>query len=294
MKKALILLGCVVLLAFAVVLAGLAWLVHEERATSHSTYVALGSSFAAGPGVATRAPGSATLCSRSAGNYAQLVARQRGMTLTDVSCSGATTADVLGRSHLFLTAQVDALTADTRLVTVTIGGNDVSYIGNLMAWSCQNRPENLAAFWRLVACTPKPDAAVDAQLQKLPQALRNMAAVVRARAPHAQLVLVDYATVLPDAGACPDRLPLSAAQLERSRFVAQALRDITQAVAQETGATLVDASDITRGHDICSPDPWVFGWTLPSSPLTGFEPVAYHPNAAAMQAIAAAIGQQLR
>ena len=86
---------------------------------------------------------------------------------------------------------------------------------------------------------------------------------------------------------------LTAAQLERSRFVAKSLRDTTEGVARETGAMMVRASDVANGHDICAKDPWVFGWKLPSSPLTRFEPVAYLSNEAAMQAIAQMISKQL-
>ena len=33
--------------------------------------------------------------------------------------------------------QIEALTLDTRLVTVTVGGNDFSYLRNLIIYSCQ-------------------------------------------------------------------------------------------------------------------------------------------------------------
>ena len=69
-------------------------------------YVAMGSSFAAGPGVGTPAETPTDRCSRSAANYAQQLARKRNLHLTDVSCGGATTAHVLGPWNE-LPAQVD-------------------------------------------------------------------------------------------------------------------------------------------------------------------------------------------
>ena len=60
-----------------------------------SRYVAMGSSFAAGPGIAPRAPASPRRAGRSAGNYARLVARALGLDLHDVTFSGATTGDIL-------------------------------------------------------------------------------------------------------------------------------------------------------------------------------------------------------
>ena len=57
-----------------------------------SKYVAMGSSFAAGPGITTPDEGTPARCTRSKDNYARQLARRRGLKLTDVSCSGATTA----------------------------------------------------------------------------------------------------------------------------------------------------------------------------------------------------------
>jgi hypothetical protein len=115
---------------------------------------------------------------------------------------------------------------------------------------------------------------------------------VRERAPHAKLIFVDYVTVLPASGSCPDRLPLLAAQLARGRFVAARLNRITKNAARRSGAVLVEASKLSRNHDVCANEPWVSGWEFPISP-TAFGPIAYHPNQKAMKAIADALGQQL-
>ena len=56
-----------------------------------SRYVAMGSSFAAGPGLPTRVPGSPRRAGRSTGNYAHIVARALSLDLYDVTFSGATT-----------------------------------------------------------------------------------------------------------------------------------------------------------------------------------------------------------
>ena len=62
-----------------------------------SQYVAMGSSFGAGPGLTPRAPGSPRRAGRSAGDYAHLVARALRLDLWDVTYSGATTDDSCGR-----------------------------------------------------------------------------------------------------------------------------------------------------------------------------------------------------
>src|SRR5580693_568311 len=94
-------------------------------------YVAMGSSFAAGPGLKPRAPGSPRRAGRSAVNYAHLVADRLGLELTDVTYSGATTQDILAGAP-GKPPQLDAVTADTRLVTLTAGGNDVGYVPRLV------------------------------------------------------------------------------------------------------------------------------------------------------------------
>ena len=96
-----------------------------------SRYVAMGSSFAAGPGLPVRVPGSPRRAGRSASNYAHLVARALGLDLHDVTYSGATTGDILRPSAAGQPAQLDAVTPATRLVTVTAGGNDVGYLPRL-------------------------------------------------------------------------------------------------------------------------------------------------------------------
>lgn len=96
-----------------------------------SRYVAMGSSFAAGPGLPSRVPGSPRRAGRSTGNYAHLVARELGLDLHDVTFSGATTSDLLGPSTSGQAAQLDAVTPETSLVTITAGGNDVGFAPRL-------------------------------------------------------------------------------------------------------------------------------------------------------------------
>src|SRR6202451_545490 len=96
-----------------------------------SRYVAMGSSFAAGPGLPTRVPGSPRRAGRSTGNYAHLLARTLGLDLHDVTFSGATTGDLLRPSAAGQPAQLAAVTPDTALVTITAGGNDVGYVPRL-------------------------------------------------------------------------------------------------------------------------------------------------------------------
>jgi hypothetical protein len=94
-------------------------------------YVALGSSFAAGAGLGALEPGSPTLCARSVDGYPQQLARLRAVALVDMSCGGAVTRHLLHGGQYFQEPQVRTITRATRLVTLTIGGNDVGYVADL-------------------------------------------------------------------------------------------------------------------------------------------------------------------
>jgi len=100
-----------------------------------SRYVALGSSMAAGPGIRPSAAGAPFGSGRSARNYAHLVAERLNLDLVDVTFSGATTAHVLADRQRSAQPQIRALDGSEKLVTITIGGNDVGYVPLLMAAS---------------------------------------------------------------------------------------------------------------------------------------------------------------
>ncbi|MBB3911130.1 hypothetical protein [Sphingomonas desiccabilis] len=112
---------------------------------------------------------------------------------------GATTAHILGPWNE-LAAQLDALTPDTALATVTIGGNDVNYVGNLMN----------AAAGR--AIQPPSEQA----WERLAQSFDRIAAEVHRRAPGARLVFVDYLRLLAKGRPCAGT-PVSPAQADMLR-----------------------------------------------------------------------------
>lgn len=262
-------------------------------------YVAMGSSFAAGSGIGELVEGSPRRCRRSSQNYAHQLARMLDLDLTDVSCGGATTAHVLSPWNE-LPAQIDALRPDTMLVTVTIGGNDVNYVGGLMAGSCEPPPAEgaVARVCKGLAAhaASDPDARKRAEVarsedawQTMEAGLQSIAQAVRSRSPNARLVFVDYLTVLPDQGVCP-QAPLSPAAARSARTTAGRLAQVTAQVAQDTGADLIRASNLSKGHDACASTPWINGF-IPSGAPERYAP--YHPNLIGMTAVAEALGRHL-
>lgn len=259
---------------------------HAQSSPS-AQYVAMGSSIASGPGVGTRDPGSPPLCMRSSSNYAHLFAAKRGLTFRDVTCSGATTAGILTGQRM-LPPQIDAVGPETQLVTFSIGGNDVHLAGNLFAWSCANAPDKIPDAWRPWICRETPRALVDAEFGELKTHLQAIVDGIHQRAPHARVMFVDYVHLVPASGSCPDRLPLTEAQLTEARADESRLAAMTAEVARETGSDLMQASTLSQGHDVCAADAWIFPLEFPPH-LSDFAPLAYHPNAEAIQAVADAL-----
>ncbi|MFF5565995.1 SGNH/GDSL hydrolase family protein [Streptomyces sp. NPDC012623] len=249
-------------------------------------YVALGSSFAAGPGIPPAKTGSGAIaCGRSESNYASQVARARGLDLIDATCSGATTADILTRSQAGQPPQIEAVTADARLVTVTIGGNDVNYLGSLGAYSCQTSGTS-------TSCGTVDQGAINRNRDRVSGLIKDVLDAVRARAPQARVLLVNYQTILPAAGGgpgatpCPG-VPLTDAQLSFERGVADRLAAATATAANLAGATLIDIATASRGHDACAGDPWIEKYTVAAGRAS------YHPKEAGMTAIAGLITAEL-
>jgi lysophospholipase L1-like esterase len=274
--------------ALALVLTGCA-INHEapnQRALpAHARYVAMGSSFAAGPGISTSADQPPTRCNRSVDNYAHQLARKRDLQLVDVSCGGATTANILGPWDA-LPPQLDAITRDTLLVTVTIGGNDIGYIGCLIAASMTYGKDHVATEgWRCPIAANTSETA----WQQLATSMRAIAAQVKQRAPAARLIFVDYPVVLPEQGVCLPT-PLSTEQADVMRATAKRLAEVTAAVAHESHSELFAASMLSKGHDACAEVPWMNGFPRSNEKLIG---APYHPNIAGMTAIANALDEML-
>lgn len=161
--------------------------------------------------------------------------------------------------------QIDALGADTRLATLTAGGNDVGYVGDLTTMASGKGA--------------KPAAQRD--FATLDTDLRATLREIRGRSPHAWIVVVTYPTILPGRGTCPS-IGIAEAQAGLMRAVAEKLGLTTRDAAASAGATIADMAVLSTSHDACSKVPWVNG----SKPETGAE---FHPTLAGTRATAETI-----
>lgn len=260
---------------------------HQEptKIVPESRYVSLGSSFAAGAGIGPIRPGTPERCGRTTNNYASLLAEKLKLALDDQSCGGARTEHVLGPWNE-VPAQINAVTADTKLVTITIGGNDLNYVGTLFGASCTADGKSLVRPTQPCreATLPSSDDYLQAE-----ENLRAIATEVRRRTPQATLVFVQYVTLVPES-LC-EATPLSPASADKAREIGRKLASITEKVAQANGAILLPADQFSRDHTPCSTQPWATGLPPDYSRSMG---APWHPNAAGHAAIADAIEQHIR
>jgi lysophospholipase L1-like esterase len=255
-------------------------------------YVSLGDSYAAGPLIPLQT-GRPAGCLRSNRNYPALVARTLGVAEhRDVSCSGATTDDFSAPQKTPLgtnAAQLDALSADVDLVTLTIGGNDVGF-GEIVRECAKRSPRAPHGS----ACKDFYTAGGRDQLaERIAAAAPKVAAALGAtadRAPDALVVVVGYPTILPDEGpGCFPVVPLSPGDVAYLRETEKRLNAMIEGEARDADVEFVDTYTPTIGHDACTPPgtKWVEG-LLPTAPAA---PV--HPNALGMTAMAAAVAAEL-
>ncbi|GAB2674704.1 SGNH/GDSL hydrolase family protein [Nocardia goodfellowii] len=250
------------------------------QAQPQPVYVALGDSFAAGFAIAPLSADTAGICGRSAVNYPSLLAKALGVArFRDVTCGGATTADLAapqpdptGAVHA---PQYDALTADTTLVTIGIGGNDIGLVQ--LGVSCINLlPESMGTSCA-TANTVDGQDRIGANITAFAPTYGTVIEEIRRRAPHAHIVLVGYPTGIRPGG-CPHIQPTWADDATYLQSKLDQLNAVMAAEAAEHEATFVNLAASTQDHDACAaPEQrWMVG-VLP----TGLDaPASLHPNAA--------------
>jgi lysophospholipase L1-like esterase len=250
-----------------------------SRTLASAHYVALGSSFASGPAIGEMTREAPSLCMQSEDDYPHQLARKRDLTLMDVTCSGATTRDILTNSQFFQRPQIELITTETELVTVTIGGNDVNYSRNLIGHSAEQGANRIRGFLPGVTS----DETIEAGFEGLQSRLEQIVHEARERSPNVRVIFLPYLTTLPASGTCAN-IGMTEASADKMRAVAARLNAATEVAARNTGADYVDVATLSRDHNACSDAPWV---------QTASEAVPFHPNLAGMTAIAEALDQHL-
>ncbi|WP_028958908.1 GDSL-type esterase/lipase family protein [Streptomyces sp. UNC401CLCol] len=244
------------------------------QASDPLRYVALGDSYSAGSGVLP-VDTSNLLCLRSTVNYPHVIADRTGARLKDVTCGAAQTKDFTSSQYLGVPPQVNALSADTDLVTLTIGGNDNGTFINAIT-SCGSA--GLLTGGKGSPCKDKYGSSFNDEIKNSTYpALKSALRAVRAKAPNARVAVLGYPWITPEKAdpACYLKLPIAEGDVPYLRDVQAHLNAAVERASEETGATFVDFAEVSDGHDACSPlgtrwiEPLLFGTSL----------VPVHPNA---------------
>ncbi|WP_309141984.1 SGNH/GDSL hydrolase family protein [Streptomyces griseicoloratus] len=270
-------------------------------------WAVLGDSYAAGIFVGQPSPplGSADRdgCDRTTGSYPQLVARAlaadppagREVKLTDVSCGGATIAEIAttGQTPISplqppaggwpsLAPQADRaqLSAGTEVVTISVGGNSLPF-GRMLA-SCLlagvGRPDQAAPCrdaYEAGGSSLDPESIHD-KYDRITREYTAMLRAVQQKAPNAKIITVGYPTVVPEDPSICDRqdttelaAPIQGIGTASATHgdiawlheVGTRLNEIIQGVTEASGGQYVDTATSTVGHDGCRPRgvKWVEG-----------------------------------
>lgn len=247
-----------VLAALALALPPVAAALPASAAPERVVYDALGDSYAAGYGA-----GPVTgLCAQSPLAHPEVLDGRMRIRLDDLAaCSGATAAATQANN---LAPQLAYLDADTDLVTLSIGGNDIGW-GTVVGACLYGTDQQCAA--ALAGAT----AAVT---HLLPGILDAAYTSVAAAAPDAHVVVTGYPRLFsPEYG---DYLGASVAEQQAMNDAADLLNAVIAQAAAEHGFQFVDVTSRFEGHGVNSPEPWI-------------SPANFHPTAKGQKAYATAL-----
>lgn len=255
----------------------LAVLIPQASHASGPSYVALGDSYTAGPLIPDQT-GSPAACLRSTNDYPADVSSSLGASsFTNISCSGATTANMNGSQSVTggtNPPQFSALSSSTTLVTMGIGGNDIGFtsiLENCAEDSLHNPIGDPCRQQYTSGGTDQLAAAINA----LAPVIGSLLQQIHQLAPNARVLLVGYPVILPNTGdGCWPVVPIAYGDVPYLRGVELELNQMLANEAAANGATYVDTYTDSIGHDACqsASNQWVEGLV----PQTAAAP--FHPN----------------
>ena len=308
----------------AVVAPASAQITQTTDATTGAAYVALGDSYAAGLGIDPVSDFPVSGCAQSELNYPRLIAAQLSLDLTDVTCSAAETKNLISTEQNpgggTAAVQTDALTDETRVVTITIGGNDLGFIalassclaltrqGPILTTGEANCREDFESsgttFDEKIANLVGTSATADS-------GLTAVFARVKEKAPNADVFVVGYPSIMPDAANTPedgcyradlkaesiasirieDGFPFTDTDVEFIRSVQEDLDAATAGAVEAAGFTYVSTLAATAAHSACQTDGTAYvnglGFSSDKQHNITMPPGALHPNEAGEAFLAA-------
>jgi lysophospholipase L1-like esterase len=273
--------------ACAVLTAGVAS--HAAQATTAPlNYVALGDSYSAASGVLPLDLTAPVECLRSTRNFSHVIAAAIGAQLTDVTCGAAETKHFATSQYPGVAPQLDALSGDTRLVTMTIGGNDSGVFLNAIM-KCGSA--GLLSLGMGTPCKDQYGSSFEDTIRNTTYpSLVSALDAVRGKAPRAKVAILGYPWIMPATEGCFDKMPITKGDVPYVRGIQATINDAVRRAAAATGATYVDLNQVSDGHDACKP----IGVRWIEPVLQGTNPVIVHPNALGESQMAAQAMDVLR
>ncbi len=261
------------LLALVCVATALGGVASQAAQAAPLNYVALGDSYSAASGVVPPDPTAPPECIRSLLNYPHDIAGKLGAQLTDVTCGGADTSDYFNSQYRGVAPQLNALSSQTQLVTMTIGGNDNNVFIDAIV-DCGSA--GLSTLGQGSPCKDRYGSSFDNTINSSTYPnLVNALKAVHAKAPNAKVAILGYPWIMPPTGGCFPRMPVATGDVPYVRNIQATLNSAVKRAAAATGTTYVNFSTVSNGHDACQPIG--IRWIEPV--LTGTNPVIVHPNA---------------
>jgi lysophospholipase L1-like esterase len=294
----------------------------EPPPTAGLGYVALGDSYAAGYGLAPKTGKPVAGCLQSSIDYPHLVAKALQLRLADVTCGGAVTANLVSTPQKIGSAaappQSSKLNASTRVVTITIGGNDLGFVNAMKSCVALTAHGPILATGRLSCRATFVTSGVDSLARRISDTvdarLASAFAAVRANAPNAKVFVIGYLAVMPDAAHTPAKgcfagsftggltsldlnnaYPYTNTDVAYLHSIEVALDNATRVAATHAGFHYISDLAASEAHTPCGATPWVKGVTVHSTNLAfSLQPGALHPNALGERELAASVIPQIR
>ena len=254
-----------------------------HAAVSIHKYVALGDSYASAAGQGPFVD--AGPCNRSAHNYPAVVAEGLGLgrdddSFVDVSCSGATTADVLA-------TQVDAVTPDTDLVTLTVGGDDGGlFIDAVLVCNTLGLTDVLGIGTPCQDHGGEQRPVLSAQglqddLESVQHGLGQVLQAIQRRAPKAKVLVVNYPRLFTSGVKCGELGAVTGGDSTCLDSIERRLTAQLASAAAKSGAQLVDVYSQSLGNGICAGSQ---AWIAGILPAPG-QALSYHPLPAGSEGV---------
>lgn len=186
--------------------------------------------------------------------------------------------------------KVSELPPDVDIVTITGGGNDLHYVGNIIrdAFQASFLGRILLRFLpSLSAVDPEPLTPED-----VAQRFIDVIDKVQERSPRCRIFLVEYLTLFGAETRPKIDAPLDQAQLEHHKSVAMSLKKAYRLAAEARSCCkVISVAEASENHCVGSEKPWVDGFSFGMLLL---KKAPYHPNISGMEAVAEMLYEELK